>query len=155
MFVSRQNCLLLTLLLTLCCAITNTKIQGIMLALQMEGINATTTGCSGIIVFFFHNSLQPLHRLHRSKNYLQSSQRNASVQLFLFACNFFCTTYSSRLVARERWQTLESSWKNNLFNEHPVVHGRTEEGTTTVLRPLLGHFVFTIGVYFNKFSPTL
>ena len=41
------------------------------------------TGCLGKIVFF-HNSLQPLPRLHRCK----SSERNASVQSLLLAGNF-------------------------------------------------------------------
>ena len=40
---------------------------------------------------------------------LQSSQRNANVQSLLLA--FFCTTNSSRVLARERWQTFENSWK--------------------------------------------
>ena len=32
-----------------------------------------------------------------------------------------CTTNSSRVLARERWQTFENSWKKNtIFNEHPV-----------------------------------
>ena len=44
-------------------------------------------GCSGNIVFF-HNSLQPLPRLHIAVRDLQSSQRYASVQSFLLAGNF-------------------------------------------------------------------
>ena len=52
---------------------------------------------------------------------LQSSQRNASVQSLLLAGNFFCSTNSSLLLARERWQTFENSLKkNSIFNEHPV-----------------------------------
>ena len=52
---------------------------------------------------------------------LQSSkQRNASVQSLLLADNF-CTTNSSRVLARERWQNFENSReKNTMFNEHPV-----------------------------------
>ena len=41
---------------------------------------------------------------------LQSSQRNASVQSLLLAGDF-CTTNSSRVLARERWQAFENSWK--------------------------------------------
>ena len=48
----------------------------------------------------------------------QSPQRNASVQSLL---EFFCTTNSSRLLARERWKTFENSWKKQtISNEHPV-----------------------------------
>ena len=37
-------------------------------------------------------------------------------------CNFFCTTNSSWVLARERRQTFENSWKKFyiIFNEHPV-----------------------------------
>ena len=34
----------------------------------------------------------------------KSSQQNASVRSLLLAGNFFCTTNSSRVFARERWQ---------------------------------------------------
>ena len=51
---------------------------------------------------------------------LQSSRRNASVQSLLLA-GHFCTNNSSRVLARERWQTFENSWKKNtIFDEHPV-----------------------------------
>ena len=40
---------------------------------------------------------------------LQSSQRNVSVQSLLLV--IFCTPNSSRVLARERWQTCENSWK--------------------------------------------
>ena len=50
-----------------------------------KGRVLSITGCSGKFVFF-HNSLQPLPRLHR---YVQSSQRNASVQSLLLAGNIF------------------------------------------------------------------
>ena len=48
---------------------------------------------------FFQNSPQPLPRLHR--------------------CN---TTNCSRVLAKERWQTLEKLWKKQYLNEHPVVY---------------------------------
>ena len=70
---------------------------------------------------FFHNSLQPLPRLHRcAVRDLQSSQRNASVQSLLVA-GIFCTTNSSREQARERWQTFENSKNKTIFNGHPVL----------------------------------
>ena len=50
-------------------------------------------------------------------------QRNASVKSLLLV--FFCTTNSSRVLAREMWQTFENSWKKNtIFNEHPVLVDR-------------------------------
>ena len=42
---------------------------------------------------------------------LQSLKRNASVQALLYWLVIFCTTNSSRVLARE---------KNTIFNEHPV-----------------------------------
>ena len=42
----------------------------------------------------------------------QSSQRNASEQSLLLAGKS-CTTNSSRVLARERWQTFENSWKKH------------------------------------------
>ena len=42
----------------------------------------------------------------------QSSQRNESVQSLLLAGSF-CTTNSSRVLARERWQTLQNSREKN------------------------------------------
>ena len=32
----------------------------------------------------------------------------------------FCTTNSSPVLARERSQNIENSWKKTIFNEHPV-----------------------------------
>ena len=47
---------------------------------------------------------------------LQSSQqRNAGVQSLLLAGNFLCTNKSSRVLARERWQTLENSWEKTQY----------------------------------------
>ena len=33
----------------------------------------------------------------------------------------FCTTNHSQVLARERWQTFENSWKKTIFNEHRPV----------------------------------
>ena len=65
------------------------------------------TGCAGKIVFV-HNSLQPLPRLHRCKrpSKLSTQYRGYSHSHWLI---IFCTTNSSRLLARERWQTFENS----------------------------------------------
>ena len=58
---------------------------------------------------------------------LKSSQRNASVQSLILAGNFFFTTNSSRVLAREKWQTFENSWKKNtIFNEHPAQESYTD-----------------------------
>ena len=65
------------------------------------------TGCSGKIVFFFTIHRNPSIAYIAVRD-LQSSQRNASVQSLLLAGNF-CTTNSSRVLARERWQTFENS----------------------------------------------
>ena len=62
----------------------------------------------------FQNSLQPLPRLHHCKRDLQSSQRHASVQSLLLAGNFLYSN-SSRVMARERWQTFEISWKKTQY----------------------------------------
>ena len=43
---------------------------------------------------------------------LQCFQRIASVESLLLAA-FFCITNSSRVLARERWQTFENSWKKH------------------------------------------
>ena len=61
-----------------------------------------STGCSGKIVFF-HNSLQPLPRLHRC-----DAMRVYSHSYWLV---IFGTTNSSRELAR--WQTFENSWKKH------------------------------------------
>ena len=67
------------------------------------------TGCSGKIGFL-HNLLQPLPRLHRLQ--------------------IFCTTNTSRVLARERRQTFENSWKNTISNEHPVSSPTTTRSLT-------------------------
>ena len=74
---------------------------------------AKYTGCSGKIVFF-HSSLQNLPRLHIALRDLQSSQRNASVQSLLLA-GLFCTTNSSGVLARGRWQTFENFWEKTQY----------------------------------------
>ena len=45
---------------------------------------------------------------------LQSSQRNA-VYNYSYWLVIFCTTNSSRVLARERWQTFENSWKKTQY----------------------------------------
>ena len=57
------------------------------------------TGCSGKNVFFFHNSLQP-----------PFAHIAVSDQSLLLA-GIFCTTNSSRVLVKERWQTFENSLK--------------------------------------------
>jgi len=77
------------------------------------------TGCSGKNKFF-HNSLKPLPLSLMAARDLQSSHRNASVHSYWLV--IFCTTKSSRVLARERWQTFKNSWKkNSIFNEHSIV----------------------------------
>ena len=40
----------------------------------------------------------------------------------------FCTTNCSRVLARERWETFENSWKKrSIYNEHPVSYCRIVE----------------------------
>ena len=59
---------------------------------------------------FFHNSLQALPHPHRCKR--PSKLPNAmQVYRYSYWLVIFCTTNSSRLLARERWQTFENSWK--------------------------------------------
>ena len=64
---------------------------------------------------FFLNSLQPLPRCKRPSKLNAMRVYSHSYWLVIF-----CTTNSSRLLARERWQIVENSWKNTIFNEHPV-----------------------------------
>ena len=63
---------------------------------------------------FFHNSLQPLPRLHRCKrpSKLSNAIRVYSHSYWLV---IFCTTNSSRVLARERWQIFENSWKKTQY----------------------------------------
>ena len=59
---------------------------------------------------FFHNSLQPLPRLHRFKALNTMKVYSHSYWLVIF-----CTTNSSRVLVRERWQTFENSWKKTQY----------------------------------------
>ena len=71
------------------------------------------TGCSGKIVFFL-NSLQPLPRLHCCKRPSKlSTQCECTVTPFLLV--IFCTTNSSRVLAREGWQTFENYWEKTQY----------------------------------------
>ena len=68
------------------------------------------TGCSGKKCVY-HNSLQPLPRLrHRCKRPSKPSMRVYSHSYWLV---IFCVTHSSRVLARERWQRFENSWKKH------------------------------------------
>ena len=69
------------------------------------------------LCFFFHSSMQPFLRLHIAIRDLQCSQCVRSLLL----AGLFCTTNSSRVIARKRWQTFENSGgKNTTFDGHPV-----------------------------------
>ena len=58
---------------------------------------------------------------------LQSFQRNASVHSALLAGIFF-TTNSSRVLAREGWQTFENSWKKKINEPFGVTTVPEESG---------------------------
>ena len=80
--------------------------------------NITDTGCSGKMCFFTIHCNPSFANI--ALRDLQSSQRIASVQHSYWLV-IFCTTNSSRVLARERWQTFENSLKKNtIFDEHPV-----------------------------------
>ena len=64
------------------------------------------TGFSGK-TYFFHISLQRLLRLHRCVTFKVPSAM-VSAQSLLLAGNF-CTANSSRVLAKDRWQTFENS----------------------------------------------
>ena len=68
------------------------------------------TGCSGKFVFL--NSLQPLPRLHRCK---RPSKLSTQCECHSYWLVIFCTPNSSRVLARERWQTFENSWKKTQY----------------------------------------
>ena len=87
------------------------KCQSICLSVRPS---KACTGCSGKIVFFFHNSLQPLSRQHRCKRPSKLSMQCECVQSSYWLV-IFCTTNSSRVLARERWQTFENSWKKTQY----------------------------------------
>ena len=66
----------------------------------------------------FHNSLQPSLDYMAVKTFKTlNAMRVYSHSHWLLN---FCTTNSSRVLARERWQTFENSRKDAIFNEHPV-----------------------------------
>ena len=78
------------------------------------------TGCLGKIVFFSQFTATP-PRLHRCK---RPSKLSNAIRVYSpsYWLEIFCTTNSSRVLARKRWQTFENCWKNTIFNEHPVAH---------------------------------
>ena len=61
---------------------------------------------------FFHNSLQPLPRLHCCKRPSKLAMR---VYSHSYCLVIFCTTNSSRVLARDRWQTFANSWKKTQY----------------------------------------
>ena len=72
-------------------------------------ITVKDTGCSGKNVFF-HNSLQPLPRLHRC-NRPSTLSTQCDVYSHSYWLVILWTTNSSRVLARKRWQIFENSWK--------------------------------------------
>ena len=74
---------------------------------------------------FFHNSLQPLPRLHRC----QTPSKLSTIRVYSHSywLVIFCTTNCSRVLGRERWQTFENSWKKTQYfmnnHESRVKHG--------------------------------
>ena len=62
---------------------------------------------------FFHNSLQPLPRPHCCKRPSKLSTQSECTVVYSHSHWLvnFCTSNSSRALARERWQTFENSWK--------------------------------------------
>ena len=59
----------------------------------------------------FHNSLQPLPRLHRCK---RPSKLSNAMRVYSHSCWLvtFCTTNSSQVLVRQRLQNIENSWEN-------------------------------------------
>ena len=75
--------------------------------------NLCGTWCSEKLCFFkmhFNPSLAYI-----TVRDLESSQRNSNVHCRSYWLVIFCTTNSSRVLARERWQTLKNSWKNTQY----------------------------------------
>ena len=74
---------------------------------------SSTTGCSGKIVFFFTIHCNP------SLAYIAVRALNS---MWVYSHSYwlvvFCTTNSSRVLAREKWHT--SCKKTTKFKEHPV-----------------------------------
>ena len=81
------------------------------------------TGCSGKIVFQLFQIVSQFTATPPSPTSLKEAFKalNAMrVYSHSYWLVIFCTTNSSRVLARERWQTFENSWKNTIFNEHNV-----------------------------------
>merc|ERR1711860_278717 len=76
------------------------------------------TGCSGNIVFF-HNSLQPLPRLHRCKRPSKlSAQCECTVSLI--GWTFFVQPIGAECWRGRGGKPSRILGKNTIFNEHPV-----------------------------------
>ena len=69
------------------------------------------TGCSEKVVFF-HNWLQPLPS-PTSLWEIFKALNEMRVYSHSYWMLTFCTTNSSRVLARQRWQTFENNWKNH------------------------------------------
>ena len=65
-----------------------------------------TTGCSGKMCFF---------TIHCNPSFAYIAVREALNAMRMYSHSYwlviFCTSNSSRVLARERWQTFENSWK--------------------------------------------
>ena len=104
-------------------------------------------GCSGKIVFFtIHYNPSLAYIAVRD---LQSSQRNAIVQSLLLASNF-CTTNSSRVLARERWQTSENSWKKTQYLMNKIEYNHIWFLNIHILKPLRVHKIHSVGSEANE-----
>ena len=78
-----------------------------------------TTGCSGKIVFF-HNSLQPLPRLHRCKRPSKFSTQCDCTVTHPIGWNFFVQPIAAECWRGRGGKLLRILGKNTIFNEHPV-----------------------------------
>ena len=105
---------------------------------------------------FFHNSVQPLPRLHRCK---RPSRLSTQCACTVIPMVISCATNSSRVRVRERWQLsriLEN--KKTIFNEHPVLNlpGCLSSFVSTVSlklitnRSLLQKLLSIFFLYFNQ-----
>ena len=73
-----------------------------------------STGCSGKIVFFApFTATPPSPTLLKETFKALNAMRVNSHSYWLANLVNFCTTNSSSVLARERWQTFENSWKKH------------------------------------------
>ena len=88
--------------------------------LLSDDIREKNTVCLGKIVFF-HNSLQPLPRLHRYKRPLKLS-KHCECKSLLLAGIFLYNQQQPSAGEEEVANFREFLEKNTIFNEHPVVY---------------------------------